>query len=192
MTIGAGVTTATFAVTAIEDANSVNETVSVGVNAGGYGVQTVVVNVTDNDADYLVVAPAAMSLTEGGASGTATVYLSSPAGAGGQVVTLSSDMPGSVTVPVSVTIGAGVTTATFAVTAIEDWNSVSESVTITATGGAFGTDTPAVSVTDNDTPFLVVSPTLLNLVEGGVVGTVTVSLSQPAGIGGQIVTLSLG
>ena len=64
VTIGAGVTTATFAVTAIEDANSVNETVSVGVNAGGYGVQTVVVNVTDNDADYLVVAPAAMSLTE--------------------------------------------------------------------------------------------------------------------------------
>ena len=101
VTIGAGVTTATFAVTAIEDANSVNETVSVGVNAGGYGVQTVVVNVTDNDADYFSRRSGSHELDQGGASGTATVYLSQPAGAGGQVVTLSSSNS-SVTVPTSV------------------------------------------------------------------------------------------
>ena len=138
MSAVAGVTTATFAVTAIEDWNSVSESVTITATGGTFGAATLAVSVTDNDTPFLVVSPATLSVTEGGAFATATVYLSSPAGAGGQVVTLSSDMPGSVTVPVSVTIGAGVTTATFAVTAIEDRNSVSESVTITATGGAFG------------------------------------------------------
>ena len=69
--------------------------------------------------EALVVAPAAVRI---GSRATATVRLTAPAGPGGQIVTLSSsescsDCRGQVaTVPTSVTVPEGATTATFPVT----------------------------------------------------------------------------
>jgi len=52
----------------------------------------------------------------GGASATGTVTLASAAPAGGTVVSLSSNQPGAASVPASVTVTAGATKATFAIT----------------------------------------------------------------------------
>ena len=52
----------------------------------------------------------------GGANSTGTVTLSAAAPAGGAVVTLTSSNTNAATVPASVTVAAGATTATFAIT----------------------------------------------------------------------------
>ena len=59
------------------------------------------------------VNPAAVT---GGADSTGTVTLSAAAPAGGAVVALTSSNTNAATVPASVTVAAGATTATFAVT----------------------------------------------------------------------------
>ena len=69
-----------------------------------------------------IVAPALLSLTlnpatvTGGADSTGKVTLTAAAPAGGAVVTLTSSNTNAATVPASVTVAAGATTATFAIT----------------------------------------------------------------------------
>ena len=123
----------------------------------------------------------------GGNSSTGTVTLTAPAPSGGFVVNLSSSNTSVATVPSSVTVPAGATSANFTV-ATNPVSSVT-SVTITAAaGGITRTATltvnpPASNVTLQS---LTISPTS---VWGGSTATGTVTLSGPAPAGGAVVQL---
>lgn len=120
----------------------------------------------------------------GGTSTTGTVTLGSPAQTGGVVVSLSSDNVAA-TVPGSVTIAAGASTATFTVTTTAV-NATTNAV-ITATAG---TVTKTATLTINQAP-LTFSALSLNptSVKGGTNSTGTVTLSR-ASTTATTVTLS--
>ena len=113
---------------------------------------------------------------------TATVTLANPAPIGGTVVNLSSSTPSLATVPVSVTVPAGRTTASFTIT--------------TATSPAVTTDT-AVRITASGVGqnALTVTPLLAGLfvtstsIIGGASTSGLVLLNRSAGPGGTVVSL---
>ena len=78
----------------------------------------------------------------GGASSTGTVTLSSAAPAGGVVVTLTSSNTAVATVPASVTVAAGATSATFTVTTL----AVSGTTSVTISGTYSGTQSATLTV----------------------------------------------
>jgi hypothetical protein len=127
-----------------------------------------------------------MSVT-GGSSSTGTVTLSGPAPSGGAAVSLSSDNTAAATVPASVTVTYGATSATFTVST-STTVTASTPVTITASYGG-GTKTASLTVTPQGSATL--SAIALNpmSVTGGSPSTGTVTLSGPAPSGGAAVSL---
>ena len=105
----------------------------------------------------LSIAPTTFAENAGTNAATGTLSLNQAQGQN-LVVGLASSDTSEVTVPASVTIPAGQTTATFALSAVDD--AVSDgavSVTITATAGSL-TATASVSVTDNEVALDGVTP----------------------------------
>jgi len=115
VTVGAGATTATFTVTTSAVATSTTVTIS-----AAYGGVTKTASLTVTPAppppptlSSLTLNPS--SVIGGAQSSTGRVTLSSPAPAGGVTVMLSSSNPGVASVPSSIVVPAGATTATFTV-----------------------------------------------------------------------------
>jgi hypothetical protein len=125
----------------------------------------------------------------GGNSSTGTVTLSGPAPSGGAQVALSSSDTSVATVPSSVTVAAGATSATFSVST----SAVTASTTVTISASYAGvTKTASLTVHPAAPPppmltSLTLSPTS---VTGGNSSTGTVTLSGPAPSGGAQVALS--
>ena len=121
----------------------------------------------------------------GGANSTGTVTLSAAAPAGGAVVALTSNNLNAATVPASITVAAGATTATFTVT--------TKIVTI----GTVAIITPTYNGISKAVG-LVVNPLLGSLtlnpsvLIGGAGSTGTVTLTSAAPAGGAVVTLTSG
>ena len=125
----------------------------------------------------------------GGNSSTGTVTMSGAAPSGGAVVTLSSSNTTVASVPSSVTVAAGATSATFTVSTSAV--AVSTTVSISATfGGA--SRSASLTVTAAPPPPPTLSSLSLNptSVTGGNSSTGTVTLSGAAPAGGATVTLS--
>ncbi len=120
----------------------------------------------------------------GGGASTGTVTLASSAPSGGAVVTLTSSNTSVATVPVNVTVPAGQTSKTFAITTFPV--GASTPVTITASYSS-GTKTATLTVTPALLTSVGVSPAS---VSGGTASTGTVSLSGAAPAAGASVTLS--
>src|SRR5205814_1397889 len=125
----------------------------------------------------------------GGDSSTGTVTLSGPAPSGGAQVALSSNDTSVATVPSSVTVAAGATSATFTVST----SAVTASTTVTISASYAGvTKTASLTVNPTAPP----TPTLTSLtlsptsVTGGNSSTGMVTLSGPAPSGGAQVALS--
>ncbi|GIV09313.1 MAG: hypothetical protein KatS3mg019_1404 [Fimbriimonadales bacterium] len=123
----------------------------------------------------------------GGNSVTGTVTLTAAAPAGGFVVNLSSSNTSIASVPSSVTVPAGATSANFTVST----SAVSSSTSVTITAAANGvsrTATLTVNPANNNVSLqsLTINPTL---VWGGNSATGTVTLSGPAPAGGVTVQL---
>jgi hypothetical protein len=133
--------------------------------------------------------PAVSSVTLGatsvGAGGKAqgTVTLTAPAPNGGSTVSLSSSNPAIATVQTPVTVQAGSTSATIAVTAVS-----AGTATITASLNGSTSQSPMLTVT----AAVVLASMSLNAssVVGGNPVTGTVVLSGPAPAGGAVVSLS--
>jgi uncharacterized repeat protein (TIGR03803 family) len=123
----------------------------------------------------------------GGSSSTGTVTLSSAAPSGGSTVSLSSSNTSVATIPSSVTVSSGQTSANFTVTTTSV--TTTTTVVITATLGSSSaqatlTITPAGAVSLSS---LTLNPTSVN---GGNNSTATVTLSGAAPSGGAVVTLT--
>ncbi len=144
-----------------------------------------------------VAAPSAPSLSSiavnpatvvGGNGSTGTATLTSPAPSGGALVTLASNNTSAATTPASVTIPAGATTATFALST----SSVGANTNATISAVYAGiTRTTTLTVTPQPAPAslnaISVSP---SSVSGGSSSTGTVSLTSAAPSGGFPVALS--
>jgi hypothetical protein len=123
------------------------------------------------------------SIVTAGASGQGTVTLSAAAPAAGASVTLASSNAAVATVPATLTIPSGLSSATFTVTAVG-----AGSAAITASMGGSSSQSPVLTVTARAT---LMSIAMANAsVVGGeaIIGTATLSSAAPAG--GAIVTLS--
>ena len=127
------------------------------------------------------------SVVGGSESSTGTVTLSGPAPAGGAQVTLASD-DGAASVPSSVTVSTGATSATFMV----NTTPVTASTPVTISG-SYGGVSKSATLTVTPAPLPTVSSLTLNpsSVVGGVQSsTGTVTLSSPAPAGGAQVALA--
>ncbi|HYL13636.1 MAG TPA: S8 family serine peptidase [Terriglobales bacterium] len=125
----------------------------------------------------------------GGVPSTGLVTLSGPAPSGGAAVSLSSSNPSVATVPASVTVAGGGTSATFQVATMAVTNATP--VTISASYNSGPQQSAVLTVTPPS-----VAPSLISLtlnptsVNGGNPSTGTVTLSSPAANGGVVVSLS--
>jgi hypothetical protein len=123
------------------------------------------------------------TFTEGGGANASTGTVSrSGSTSAALTVNLSSSNTGAATVPATVVIPANSASANFSITAVDD-NVVdgSQTATITTTAAGLTSGTISVTVTDNDTPGISVTPSSgLTTNEGGAQSTFTVVLtSQP-------------
>ena len=187
-------TARTVSVTAMEDADGADETVTVSHSVSGIATVTaaaaVTVTVDDDEVLRVGVQPASVS-TEEGETATYTLVLDIlPTGA--VTITPGSSDSGAVSVsPASLTFTPSNwdTPRTVSVTAVQDDDTNNETVTVSHSIRGYGTVTAAdsvtVSVTDdditqNDTAGVSVEPTSLRPVEGEM-ATYTVALNtQPA------------
>jgi hypothetical protein len=152
-----------------------------------FGSSTASTNVTVNPGvsvgvTSLTLNPATVSA--GGAS-TGTVVLSGPAPAGGAVVQLSGMNPA--TVPSSVTVPAGATSATFTVGTTSTSSTAQATIyaLLNTTWGAVITVTPGAS-----TPTLAAVSLSPSTIVGGNTSQGTVTLTSAAPSGGKVVSLS--
>lgn len=140
-TIAAGARAGTFTVTTTPVVASRSVTITATLNGVAL---TATLNVAAGSLVSVTFAPAAITA---GSPSQGTVALSSAAARGGAVVALSNNLPAAANVPVSVTIPAGATSATFAVTTPPAV--LASSVVVTATlNGVSATGTLAVGASD--------------------------------------------
>ena len=129
----------------------------------------------------------------GGATGSATVTLTAPAPAGGALVSLTSSNTATATVPATLTVPAGVTSATSAVgtSALSStstsvisatYDGTTRSATLTVTGTAPPPPSPSATL-----DAVSVAPAS---VQGGSTASATVTLTAPAPAGGAVVSFS--
>ncbi len=131
----------------------------------------------------LSVSPATVP---GGSASTGTVTLDVPAPAGGSVVSLSSSNTAAAQVPSTVTVLAGLTSATFTVTT----GSVSAETPVTITAVYSGvTQTALLTVAAPIAGLSSVSVSPASVL-GGDISTGTVTLDFPAPAGGAVIALS--
>jgi hypothetical protein len=171
--IPAGSTSATFTITTVGVTASATATIDAKL---GSVSKTEVLTIKPQSVQSVSISPT--SLVGGSQSSVVgTVTLTGAAPAAGAKVTLSSSNAKAATVPTSVTVPSGATTATFTVTHLQV--TASSTVTIKATyGGVTGASTLTV------TPFLVSSLTLTpTSLVGGTSVSGSVSLSAAAGTG---------
>ena len=186
----------TITVTAASDADRNDESATLTHTANGAHyydvVATVGVRVNDTTAPPPAPAPAlsvsatSMRLAEGG-TGSYTVALATRP-ADNVTVTIASDNADVTTRPASLTF----TTANWAtaqrvtVSAASDGDTANDTATLThtASGGGYA-DAPAVSVTvsvtDDDTAGLAITPTVLNLIENGISAYIVSLTAEPSG-----------
>lgn len=181
VTVPQGSSSATFTVTplAVTTTTSVNLTASYLGASEGFGLTinpepVVLGGVTANPNSQV-----------GGVTTSGTVTLSAPAGAGGVQVALSSSNPSVASVPSSVTVAQGATSATFTVTTY----TVTATSVATITASYSGVEV-ATSLTINPRPHplnsIQISPTAI---QSGKTATGTLTLSAPSGAGGVVVYL---
>jgi subtilisin family serine protease len=148
--IPAGQSTATFALTALDDEYlDGTQVVTVSASVGGWSTAVRSLNVQDNEATAINLG-FGNSVSEGYGSYQTTLQL------GGRVlqdtvVTLTSSRPDKIAVPASVTVPAGLYGATLNATIVE--NSLKDgrqTVTLTATVAGIASSTKDVVVIDND------------------------------------------
>ncbi len=180
VTIAAGASDATFDITT----TTVSSDTAATITASANGVE--------KTAALTVTAPAPVpsslalspSSVDGGSTSTATVTLDRAAGTSGCAVQLLSDNNSSV--PSSLTVSAGQTSATFTVTAA-DLASDGQSAISASAGGKSASTTLTIKARAVAIASISVSP---NSVKGGSSATGTVTLAAAAPAGGARVSLS--
>ncbi len=178
VTIPAGQTSAAFTITVVDD-TKINGTHSATITAhvANWTDGSATISVLDNENTNLAVTLPA-TIVEGG-TGTGTASISGTL-TSALTVTLGSNNTGRLTVPATVTIPAGATSATFTLTAVE--NALIDgtaSVAITASAAGFTAGSSTTGVLDNDAHHYVLAAVPSPQVKG-VAFTVTITAKDAA------------
>jgi hypothetical protein len=186
ITVPAGATSASFSITTSPVTSQFNMNIFADI-AGSPG-QSALLLITPGGPTTINGLTINPTSVVGSASATGTVTLSAAAPAGGAVVTLSkafsNGAPGTVpaTVPASVTVPAGQTTASFAIGTSSVTATTNVRISAAFNGSTFSADM---------TLFPLLAQVLFSgNVPGGSPATGTVTLNGPAPTGGTVVTLS--
>jgi hypothetical protein len=185
VTVPAGTTSRTFTVTT----TAVTASTPVTITATGGGVaRSAVLTVTGSTAAAPTLSRLSLNPTTvvEGSTSAGTVTLTGPAPAGGLIVSLSSGNATAASVPSSVTVPAGATSATFTVRSLS--TASTSGAVITASAG--GVSRTATLTVNDSTPTLNNLSIVPNSVTGGSSTTGTVTLTAPATAGGIVVSLS--
>jgi len=153
----AGSLTAGFTVSAVNDSRF-DGTRSVSITASSIGMigGSASIDVLDNESTQLVLALPA-EVREAGSAGVGTVTISGMLESDLSISLTSAD-PAMATVPSSVIIPAGSTTAGFSITAVDDAIADGAQTTgITASAAGYASDTKSVTVLDNDASSFAIS-----------------------------------
>ncbi len=161
ITILANQASATFAITAADDALlDGTQTVTITASATGYVGGSANVNLTDFETLALTINPA--SISENGGVATGTVTRSNTDISSALTVTLASNDTTEATVPATITILANQASATFAITGADDaLLDGTQTVTITASSLGFAAGNAMVDVTDDENQ----PPTISDIVD---------------------------
>ena len=177
VTVAAGASTATFTVTSSAVAVSSTATIT-----ATYGTTvSAPLTVSPPQVSSLTLNPASIT---GGKTSTGTITLTGRAPSGGVAVTLGDSSP-SVSTPVSVTVAAGLSSATFTVSSTTVSTTTTASVTAT-----FGTSSASATLTLNPAQVQSVTLSPPSITGGSANATATVTLTGAAPSTGAIVTLS--
>lgn len=190
VTIPAGAVSATFSITAVDDA-LFDGTQTVTITASSVGAQnsTATLTVLDDEVATIAIAFAASSISEKNGSTIGTITRTGPT-SGSLVVNLSSSDPSEATVPNFVSIAAGSPSATFTVTAIDDLIfDGDQSVTITAAAQGFSNAIASIVVTDDEQLVLALSLAASSISENNGTTTGTVTRTGPT-TGSLVVALT--
>ena len=173
VTIPAQQASATFAITALDDALlDGTQLVTVSATATGYVGDAADLDVTDSETFALTIDVA--SISENGGLATATVARSNTDTSLEVVVSLMSNDTSEATVPATVTIPAHQASTTFAITANDDLLlDGTQTATITATAAGYGESTTNIDVTDFETLTVSFPPGSISESGGSATGTVT-------------------
>ncbi len=184
VTIAANERSATFVITAIDDALlDGTKTVTVTSSASGYASGNALLGVTDHGT--LTITITADAIRENGGSTTATVTRSNTADLSQSlVVSLASSDTTEVNVPSNISINAGSDSATFSITGVDDKTlDGPQTVTITSTAIGFLGASDTLDVEDHETLTLEFDAASINENGGATSTTVTRSntddLSEP-------------
>ncbi|MBL9185109.1 MAG: M36 family metallopeptidase [Verrucomicrobiaceae bacterium] len=150
VTIPSGSTSATFAITPVDDALiDFAQSVTVSTSMAGWTGGSASISITDNETATLGLSFTS-SVAEGSGTLSATITASNPV-QNATTVTLTSTDTTEATVPATATIPAGASSMTFTITILDDTiKDGSQSLTISAASAGFTTGTRALTVTDND------------------------------------------
>ena len=176
VTVPAGATSATFPVQTSIISSDI--AVAISADADGSGITTTVL-IKRVAPKSITFAP---SSVVGGNSSVATLTVTKPAPAGGIVIDLRS-VSSNVSVPATVTIAAGATTATFPVTTVPVKKSESAMIQAYAAGVKVSA---VITVTATSVVSVSMNPTT---VVGGLNSTATVTLNGVAPVGGTTIQL---
>ena len=189
VTIPAGQVSATFAIDGVDDAIVDGaQSVTITATAGGFVDGTDTLDVADDDVPTLTLLIDTSAISENGGSTTGTVARNTPT-TGDLVVMLASSDETAATVPATVTIPAGQTSAAFPITGVDDVIADgTQTVTVTGSAAGFADGADTLDVTDNEVPTLTVSIDLAEIEENGGAATGTVTRNTPT-IGDLVVTL---
>ncbi|MEK7950001.1 hypothetical protein [Luteolibacter soli] len=179
----------TVTVNGVADEDLLNESVTITLSSAGLGSQTVTATVTDDDTQALITSPTSITISEAG-SGTSGVRLAFQPSSNVTVSLGSSDTTAATVSPSILTFTPAnyATPQTITVNGVADIDLLNESVTITASAPGATSGTVNVTVTDDDTQSVIISPTSITISEAGS-GTSGVRLAfQPS----SNVTVSLG
>ncbi len=186
VSLASGATTATFPITtsAVQTSTPVTITASFTLSGQSAVSQTLTatLTVTPFTVATLTLAPTALC---GGLTSTATVTLNGLAPVGGKVVTLTSSNPAVTSIPATVTVPAGQSSAKATITTQPV--TTNTPVTISAAVGSTLVQSATLTVQPMEVSTVMLNPTT---VQGGDASQGTVTLNCAAPTGGSVVTLS--
>ncbi len=171
VTIPANASSATFTITAVDDALlDGTQRVSIIPSAAGYFDQNRELDVTDFE--LLSLSVVTSSISERGQTAQASITRTDATGP--LTIALASSDTTEASVPASITLVAGQLTGNFLITAIDDaLLDGSQTVTISASGSTYIPASQLITVTDYEELLVTLQSTLLSELGGSTLGTVT-------------------
>ncbi len=180
VTIPAGQSSVTFSITAVNDTLLDGlQTATLTASASGFASATATINVADDEQPALALTFSTSTFSEKNGTSTGTVSRTGATSVA-LIVNLTSNDSSEATVPATVTIPAGASSATFTVTAVDD--SIldgTQTVAIGASASGYQSTSANVQVTDDESAALTLSLATNAISEKNGTTTGTIARSGP-------------